>query len=150
MSKTLNDEEQIKVIVGLGNPSKEFLKTRHNVGYWFLEQLLDKFAVELKTDKKLNCEIGYFEFENDKIFLVKPLTFINDSGIVVRAVSDYYKINIESFLIVHDDIDVTVGTNKLKFKIGLIFDINIKQKIIIICMRIIQLLRAPNILNKGI
>ena len=118
MSKTLNDEEQIKVIVGLGNPSKEFLKTRHNVGYWFLEQLLDKFAVELKTDKKLNCDIGYFEFENDKIFLVKPLTFINDSGIVVRAVSDYYKINIESFLIVHDDIDVTVGTNKLKFKGG--------------------------------
>ena len=56
MSKTLNDEEQIKVIVGLGNPSKEFLKTRHNVGYWFLEQLLDKFEVELKTDKKLKAE----------------------------------------------------------------------------------------------
>ena len=70
---------KIKLIVGLGNPDKNLLKTRHNVGYWYLDKFLEKYNVTLSEEKKLNSLFCKIDHSDQQIFLVKPTFFINDS-----------------------------------------------------------------------
>ena len=106
---------KIRLIVGLGNPDKNLLKTRHNVGYWYLDKFLEKYNATLSEDKKLNSLFCKIDHEGDQIFLVRPTFFINDSGKSVSSFLKYYKINPDSMLVMHDDIDLNVGEVKLKF-----------------------------------
>ena len=106
---------KIRLIVGLGNPDKNLLKTRHNVGYWYLDKFLEKYNATLSEDKKLNSLFCKINHEGGQIFLVKPTFFINDSGKSVSSFLKYYKINPDSMLVMHDDIDLNVGEVKLKF-----------------------------------
>ena len=106
---------KIRLIVGLGNPDKNLLKTRHNVGYWYLDKFLEKYNATLSEDKKLNSLFCKVDHEGDQIFLVRPTFFINDSGKSVSSFLKYYKINPDSMLVMHDDIDLNVGEVKLKF-----------------------------------
>ena len=106
---------KIRLIVGLGNPDKNLLKTRHNVGYWYLDKFIEKYNVTLSEDKKLNSLFSKVDNEGDQIFLVRPTFFINDSGKSVSSFLKYYKINPDSMLVMHDDIDLNVGEVKLKF-----------------------------------
>ncbi len=105
----------IKLIVGLGNPQKNLLLTRHNVGYWYIDKLLDKFHSKLAEDKKLNSFYCNVEYKGNNIFLAKPSLFINDSGKSILSFIKYYKISPENILVIHDDIDLNVGDVRIKF-----------------------------------
>ena len=105
----------IKLVVGLGNPQKNLLLTRHNVGYWYLDKLLEKFDSKLVEDKKLNSFWCKVEYKGDSIYLVKPSLFINDSGKSISSFINYFKISPENILVIHDDIDLNVGDTRLKF-----------------------------------
>ena len=106
---------KIKLVVGLGNPQKNLLNTRHNAGYWYLEKFLEKFNVKLNEEKKLNSFLSKIEYNKNQIFLLKPTFFINDSGKSISSFLKYYKIESESILIIHDDIDLEAGDIRLKF-----------------------------------
>lgn len=107
----------MKLIVGLGNPGKEYEQTRHNMGFW----TLDKYA----SDHQLNFNKEKFGgiyteilINNEKIILLKPMKYINLSGEVVKKYVDYFKISIEDIFIISDDLDLQVGKYKLKQKGG--------------------------------
>lgn len=100
----------MKLIVGLGNPGKEYRNTRHNVGFMIVDHYLNKVTWKEKFEG-LYCE----KIINDeKIVFLKPQTFMNLSGISVKKALDYYKLNIEDILIIQDDLDIELGHYKLK------------------------------------
>ncbi len=103
----------MKLIVGLGNPGKEYEKTRHNMGFMFIDDYAKKKNVEI-TKKKFQGL--YIEFINngEKTILLKPQSYINLSGEVVKSFVDFYKINIEDILIINDDLDLPIGKYKLR------------------------------------
>ncbi|MCK5717341.1 MAG: aminoacyl-tRNA hydrolase [Thiomargarita sp.] len=95
----------IALIVGLGNPGPKYQMTRHNAGFWFLDQL----AASFRRDAKFHGEVCRSDY-----WLLKPHTFMNHSGQSVAALANYYKIPVEQILVVHDDLDFPVGTVRLK------------------------------------
>ncbi len=100
----------MKMIVGLGNPGKEYKKTRHNVGFI----VLDNFLGEVKWENKKENLIYLKNFNNEKVIFVKPQLFMNLSGLAVKKLAKYYKIVNEDILVIHDDVDLKIGTYKLK------------------------------------
>ena len=105
----------MKLIVGLGNPGKEYENTRHNVGFNVIDLYLKKNNLKLdkeKFDGKYNKTI----ISNEDVIFLEPQTFMNLSGNSVRKVIDYYKINIEDILVIQDDLDMEIGKIKLKEK----------------------------------
>ena len=102
------------LIVGLGNPGTEYENTRHNVGFMFLDYMVDrKIISKFNYSDKFFCYISKYIENNDFIF-VKPMTFMNNSGLVVSSLASYYKISSDGIFIVHDDLDLKLG----KFKIS--------------------------------
>lgn len=103
----------MKLIVGLGNPGKEYEKTRHNMGFMFIDDYAKKKNVEISKKKFQGL---YVEFMNngEKTILLKPQSYINLSGEVVKSFVDFYKINIEDILIINDDLDLPIGKYKLR------------------------------------
>lgn len=99
------------VIIGLGNPGKEYENTRHNVGFICLDALHDaQSEFEPWQDKKaLFCQLSAGTFANTRVILVKPTTFMNDSGRAARAVLDFYKLNLSNTVAVYDELDVNFG-----------------------------------------
>ena len=104
----------VKVIVGLGNPGDEYKETRHNIGFALLDCLAKYFSFNWKFDKKFNAEIAEGIFNDQKISLIKPQTFMNLSGHSVEKFKEYYKLNNDSFLVVYDDYNLNLGQSKLK------------------------------------
>lgn len=109
--------EAMKMIVGLGNPGAEYAATRHNVGFMFADAL---FA---RTDaanwrEKFGANVAEARADGEKIILVKPLTFMNESGRAVRPLLDWYKIAPEDMAVAHDDMDLPVGLMRLRPKGG--------------------------------
>lgn len=104
----------MKLIVGLGNPGKEYEKTRHNIGFMAVDKYAEKENLTFK--EKMGGLYTETIINNEKIIILKPLSYMNLSGIVVKKYVDYYKINIEDIIIIHDDLDMELG--KLKLKIG--------------------------------
>lgn len=105
----------MKLIVGLGNPGKEYENTRHNIGF----QTIDKFAQKLGisiTKSKYNGLYVETLIDGEKVILLKPQSYINLSGEVIRKFVDFYKIPISDILILHDDLDLAVGIYKIKQK----------------------------------
>ena len=105
----------MKLIVGLGNPGREYEKTRHNIGF----QTIDKFAYKLGLEIKKSKFNGLYTealIDSEKIILLKPQSYINLSGEVIRKFVDFYKINISDILVIHDDLDLNIGTYKIKQK----------------------------------
>lgn len=105
----------MKLIVGLGNPGKAYENTRHNIGF----QTIDKFAHKLDvsiTKSKFNGLYIETLIDGEKVILLKPQSYINLSGEVIRKFVDFYKISISDILVLHDDLDLTVGTYKIKQK----------------------------------
>ncbi len=102
----------IKLIVGLGNPGDKFAATRHNAGFWFV----DAVAVQNNTKFALDAKVfGCVGKLSQDIWLLKPTTFMNASGKAVVALANYYKILPAEILVVHDDLDLSAGSAKLKF-----------------------------------
>ena len=103
----------MKLIVGIGNPGKEYEHTRHNIGF----DTIDRLCSELNlVNGKSKFNGIYFEFnhKNEKVILLKPQSYVNLSGEVVRKYVDYFKINVDDILVVVDDLDQEVGKYKLK------------------------------------
>jgi len=104
----------IQCIIGLGNPGAEYAKTRHNAGAWFVDVLAEQFNVSFKLDKKLRGHIAEFSAHNQKCFLFKPATYMNESGLSVHQFLQFYKIPIENSLVAHDELDFEAGIARLK------------------------------------
>jgi len=102
----------MKLIIGLGNPGKEYAKTRHNAGWRGLDILAGKN--EWKENSKFNAEMAEIKINKAKVVLAKPLTFMNKSGDAVGKISRYYKIKKEDVLIIYDDIDMLLGQLRLR------------------------------------
>ena len=105
----------MKLIVGLGNPGREYDKTRHNIGFMCLDEFCKENGIEIKKNK-FNGMYEKVNINNTDIILLKPQSFINLSGDVIKKYTDYYKISINDLLIISDDLDLPVGVYKLKQK----------------------------------
>ncbi len=104
----------MKLITGLGNIGDKYCFTRHNAGFMAVDKLALDNNLSFRQDSKLKCYITKFKYNNDDIIIIKPTTFMNLSGEAVRAVMDYYKINVEDILIVYDDIALDLG--RIRFR----------------------------------
>ena len=98
-------------IIGLGNPGSQYDHTKHNIGYWVVDQLANSFNMTFKLGKG-----EYMLSQSPTINLLKPLTFMNNSGIAVKHYVDYFDIDINNLLIVYDDADLMIGQFKFKSK----------------------------------
>ncbi len=101
------------IIAGLGNPGKEYTGTRHNVGYDALECLADKCDVKLNK-LKFNSVYGETVINGEKVMLVKPVTYMNRSGDAIDEIMKFYKIPVENLIVIYDDIDIPVGTLRIR------------------------------------
>jgi len=101
----------MKLIVGLGNPGKEYDKTRHNIGF----MIIDKYLGNIKYKEKFN---GFFYELNksEKIIFIKPQTYMNNSGECVSKFQKYYNVKTEDILVIQDDLDIEIGNFKFKIK----------------------------------
>lgn len=104
----------IKLIIGLRNPGSAYEHTRHNAGGWFVETLAQRHNALFKVEKKLHCEITNLEINQQLCKAILPLTFMNHSGLPTREVSQFYRIEPNQILVVHDELDLPVGRIKLK------------------------------------
>ncbi|MEA1962440.1 MAG: aminoacyl-tRNA hydrolase [Bacillota bacterium] len=107
----------MKVIVGLGNPGKEYKDTRHNIGFMVLQELGSRYMVE-RQDCKFDAIIGHIRIDNQKVLLVKPLTYMNLSGRAVQPLMHWYKLNLEDLIVVYDDMDLSSGMLRIRPKGG--------------------------------
>jgi len=102
------------IVVGLGNPGKKFENTRHNVGFMAVNKIAGNFQFPIfNLQSKFNAEISQGEISGEKIILVKPQTFMNESGKAVQKITKNYKLKAESLIIIHDDIDLEIGKIKI-------------------------------------
>lgn len=104
----------MKLIVGLGNPGKNYHNTRHNIGFMFIDEIANKEGLKFKLDTKLKCEIAEMKVNAEKVLLIKPQTYMNLSGQSVYAVCKYYNIDLSDVLVIQDDLDLELG--KLRFR----------------------------------
>lgn len=109
----------MKLLVGLGNPGEKYENTRHNAGFVVLDTLLKKYEDLSKTfwetDKKNHSLTKKITIAGESVMLVKPTTFMNESGRAVAAVAAYYKIPSEDIIVIHDDIDLPLGKERIRF-----------------------------------
>ena len=96
----------MKVIVGLGNPDKNYQLTRHNFGFIVLDYLANLEGIKFNKEPRFNAEVASIESVNEALLLVKPLTYMNNSGLTVTKIKNYYKISNEDFLLIYDDLDL--------------------------------------------
>lgn len=107
----------IRLIAGLGNPGDTYKMTRHNIGFMVADELADTFSISY-GGKKFDARFGRGHIENEAVILVKPMAFMNRSGLPVYNISKYFRISCEDMLIIHDDIDLAFGRIKIKKKGG--------------------------------
>jgi len=104
----------VDIIVGLGNPGTEYANTRHNAGFWFVDEVARKFGGSFKSEKKFQGDVARSTIDGRDIWLLKPDTYMNLSGQAVLALMQFYKIKLQNILVVHDDLDLPVGDVRLK------------------------------------
>ena len=104
----------IDLIVGLGNPGAQYEATRHNAGFWFVEQIARLKGAHFRPENKFSGEVCRVILEGRDIWLLKPTTFMNRSGLAVGQLAGFYKIPPENILVAHDEIDLEAGDIRLK------------------------------------
>lgn len=104
----------IKLFVGLGNPGEKYAATRHNAGFWWVDQVAAATNSKLVVDAKFFGFAGKLNPTTDS-WLIKPTTFMNASGKAVAALANYYKISPAEILVIHDELDLPAGSIKMKF-----------------------------------
>src|SRR5690606_9869531 len=105
----------LKVIVGLCNPGPEHLLTRHNAGFWFVDALASRLGGRFRSHARYQGDIARVQLGEQEITLLKPMTYMNRSGLSVRAIVDYLKVPPEEILIAHDELDLPIGEARFKF-----------------------------------
>jgi peptidyl-tRNA hydrolase, PTH1 family len=106
--------DSIALIVGLGNPGQQYQYTRHNAGALFLARLCDSARGELRSESKFHGLAGRIDIAGQEVRLLFPTTYMNNSGKAVAAIAQYYKIAPEQILVAYDELDLPVGTTRLK------------------------------------
>jgi PTH1 family peptidyl-tRNA hydrolase len=104
----------LKLIVGLGNPDPEYLNTRHNAGFWFVDELARKHGGVFRKEPKHQGDLAKVRIAGVEIWLLKPMTYMNRSGGPTRSVATFYKVPVEEILVAHDELDFPAGVVKLK------------------------------------
>lgn len=102
------------IIAGLGNPGSQYDGTRHNVGFWLLDQLARDLGINFTVQKKYHGELAQCDLEGHKLYLLKPLNFMNRSGQSVAPLANFFKIPLQNILVIHDELDLAPGTVRLK------------------------------------
>ena len=101
------------ILVGLGNPGTKYSSTKHNFGYWVIDSIINKSSLKLKAGKG-----DYLYAKDGESLFVKPTSYMNNSGVVIKQIINYYKASIEDLIIIYDDIDLPLGTIRFKNKGG--------------------------------
>jgi PTH1 family peptidyl-tRNA hydrolase len=104
----------LKLIVGLGNPGAEYARTRHNAGFWLVDELARRHGGRFRAEGKHQAELARVRIGADEVWLVKPMSFMNRSGGPVSSVLGFYKTTPAEMLVAHDEIDLPSGTVRLK------------------------------------
>jgi len=106
--------DNMKLVVGLGNPGKEYQNTRHNIGFDFVDYYLNKKSINDSWSKKFDGLYLQTKIGNEKVLFLKPQTYMNLSGTSVRKIMDYFNISTDDILIIVDDMDLLIGNFKLR------------------------------------
>jgi PTH1 family peptidyl-tRNA hydrolase len=104
----------LQLFVGLGNPDKKLLVTRHNIGFWFLDSLSKKLNRDFVYSKKFDSDIFINEYNNQEFTMMKPMSYINNSGVPIKKFIKNKNIKPDNILVIYDDIDLAVGKIRLK------------------------------------
>ena len=104
----------IKVIIGLGNPGDKYAATRHNAGFWFVDALARQCNAAWRKENDFNGEVASITLAGQQCWLLKPMQFMNRSGQAAGAFCNYYRISVAEVLVAHDELDLPVGTARLK------------------------------------
>ncbi len=104
----------LQIVVGLGNPGPEHRLTRHNAGFWFVDALARQHGAQFRSHARYQGEIAKITVEGQELVLLKPQTYMNRSGLSIRALMDYIKAPAGEMLVVHDELDLPVGVARLK------------------------------------
>src|SRR5512139_1086472 len=102
------------MVVGLGNPGPDYARTRHNAGFWFIEELARRHGGSFRAEPRFNAELARARVGGQELWLLKPMDYMNNSGQVTAAVAGFYKLPTESLLVAHDELDLPVGALRLK------------------------------------
>jgi PTH1 family peptidyl-tRNA hydrolase len=106
--------DQISLIVGLGNPGTGHASTRHNAGYWFVEELARRYPLDFRLEARFKGELAELQIGGRKLRLLRPNTFMNLSGLSVAPLARYFDVAPEQILVVHDDLDLPPGVARIK------------------------------------
>ena len=104
----------MKLVVGLGNKGREYENTRHNMGFMLVDRYLQYKNITDKFKEKFNAMYIETTINNEKVIFIKPMTYMNNSGIAVRSFVDFYKLNSEDVLVISDDLDLDLGKFRLR------------------------------------
>jgi PTH1 family peptidyl-tRNA hydrolase len=104
----------IQLIVGLGNPGPEYEPTRHNAGFWFVDELVRSCQQDFRFEQRFQSQVARCLLSGNAYRLQKPMTFMNRSGQAVGSLARFFRIPLEQILVVHDDLDLPAGTIRLK------------------------------------
>lgn len=107
----------MKIIIGLGNPGRQYEDTRHNAGFMVVDKFADKHGVDI-SKARFNALLGEVFVNGEKVVLVKPMTYMNNSGQAVGEVLNFYKPDLEDIIVVVDDIEIELGTLRIRAKNG--------------------------------
>ena len=106
----------MKIILAQGNPGPDYTKTRHNVGFMALNFFAHQKSVQFQAKSKFHADIAELSQSGEKILLVKPTTFYNETGVAARALADFYKVDTPDILVVHDELALPFGTIRTREK----------------------------------
>jgi len=106
--------EPLKLIVGLGNPGTEYARTRHNAGFWFVEELAARHGALFRSEPRHRAELARARIGDCELWLLKPMGYMNHSGAAVRSVASFYKVPLDAILIGYDELDFPPGVVRLK------------------------------------
>jgi PTH1 family peptidyl-tRNA hydrolase len=104
----------LQLVVGLGNPGPEHEDTRHNAGFWFIDELARRHDGRLKPERRYNADAGRVTIAGVALWLLKPKGYMNRSGLPVRSFCDYQQLPADQVLVVHDELDLPAGVARLK------------------------------------
>ncbi len=102
------------LFIGLGNPGEKYAMTHHNVGFMAADSLAASFNATFQVEKKFQCYLATFSLNGVKHYIMKPTTYMNLSGMAVRAFINYYKLSVDDIFVMYDDMDLPVGTFKIR------------------------------------
>jgi PTH1 family peptidyl-tRNA hydrolase len=106
--------EPLKLIVGLGNPGTEFARTRHNAGFQFVDEFARRLGATFRSEPRHRAELARARIAEGDVWLLKPMSYMNNSGDPVRSVATFYKVPVESVLVAYDELDFPAGVVRLR------------------------------------